>query len=170
MQRLGVLAALAFALSVGDLASARGDKYLAKHSYGVIISATPKADGGTFDLKVAFDVEGEKTLELPAELIVVCEKGDQKKARTVRAKDKKPLELEDPAKSLIAKGTLTKAVVQGTDLLLTLKSDDATEQQFSMPTRRLIVYTPEGEKLTVGHLMPAPRYPSSPKGRGKPPG
>ncbi len=154
-KRLGIIV-VALAVAGSALAGAEKEQIAPKEGSGVFISATPKADGGTLDLKVALDNEGEKVFELPARVALVYkQKGDRGLLSMIWVVGQPAPEAKRTG--LVAMGTLAKAEIQGTNVLLTLKVGEgykATKQQFTMVSRLRITYQDDGGKLTVQHITP----------------
>ncbi len=137
------------------VAGARKDALPLKDASGTFISATLKPGAGAFDLKVALDNEGEKTLELPAQLVIMyVEKNGEKLARHIRVPGARRVP-EGKGKVLVAQGTLTKAEIQGTRIVFTLKvgeGDAAADQQFTMASRIELAYQEDAGRLLVQTL------------------
>lgn len=172
MNRLFGVVVAGLAVAGVALAGGRKEQNAPKEGGGVFISATPKAEGGALDLKMALDNEGERVFELPARVAVMyLEQNEKKLVRMIRVPGRRAPEAKGNA--LIAQGTLTKAELQGNRVLVTLKvgeGDKAADQQFTMASRLEIAYCDEGGKLIVQHLSAAgkPGRPEKGARLGKP--
>jgi hypothetical protein len=151
-----VTLALAVALAGSALAREKKErKERAKPERIAGVCASASLEAGTVSLKVTVDNEGEKTVEMPANVVVMySEKGGQKRVRTIRTAGKKAPEAKGNMQ--VVQGEITKAEKQGTSLAITVKTADG-DQQFELPDKLTIMAREDDGKLKARGIAPGRR-------------
>jgi len=168
VRKLAILVTVSLAVALATNALAGGKKEREarakpEQASGVFISAT--IEGGVAKWKLTVDGEGEKTFEMPANVIVMyADKNGNKQARQIRTPGKKAPEPKGNA--LIAQGEIVKVEKQGKNLALTLKTADG-EVQLSLRDQLAVMYRKGADdKLTAMGISPAGGKGGGKKGEG----